>query len=215
MKTFPRYQIFIAAGVAALAGALIAFSVLVFMGKIPLYGVSTPSPKSFPLSVGIVNLSRVKNEAFAFQNFKTLIENRYAAFHDEIRDQELKLRKEYDTLQGNQSTEKAPTPEFLKKKEEFDKRVAEMDAIVRQRKEQLNNEFSLISAQIEDKLKMIIEKLGQTQNLNLILNATILDATVVLYGGKDIDMTDEVIQILNKEMPTISPLKETIEKEKS
>lgn len=205
-----RYKLLLGATGVALFGALIAFVGLGLWGAIPGAFNTKKLTPTYPLSIAVINLVRVKNEALSFQEFTKFREKRYSDFHKDILESETKLRKEHEELQKQENSGVVATPEIAQKKEDFEKRLAELDQSIQQRKEQINTEFAQITIEIKEKLKKIIDQLGHERNLNLILNATtdgtdstLLDATVVLYGGNEIDLTDEVIHYLDKELPSL------------
>lgn len=153
--------------------------------------------------IAIVNLSRIRNEALAFVKFKELIERQYKSFHTEIIAKQNELRKKYQEVKNLEKVTKKPASELQKHKEELDQNVAELDQQVRNRKEKLSESFAIISGEIEETIRSIVNSIAHARKLNLIFNATILEASVVLYSGEELDITDEVLQELNTQLPTV------------
>lgn len=153
--------------------------------------------------IAFVNLTRIRNEATAFVKFKELIEHQYKEFKDEIHTQEKEILDEYALLEqqkGLKGKEKGP---LQKRREELDKKMKEMSSVIHERKTALHQNFSKITENIEASIRRIVESLARKNQLNLIFNATVMDASVVLYGGEELDITDEVLAQLNKEIPTV------------
>lgn len=153
--------------------------------------------------IAFVNLSRVNTEAQAVGHFKELIERQYKSFHEEILGREKQLQKQYEEIREieKKSPEQAKT--LSAKKDDLDRQVTDLDKTLRARKDTLNKSFARIQAQIEEKIREIVTDVAKRRNLNLVFNATILDASVVLYGGSELDITDEVLRELNLKLPTV------------
>ena len=153
--------------------------------------------------IAFVNLSRVNTEAQAVRHFKELIERQYKSFHEEILDREKQLQKQYEEIRDieKKSPEKAKT--LSAKKDDLDRQVTDLDKTLRARKDTLNKSFARIQEQIEGQIREIVTDVAKRRNLNLVFNATILDASVVLYGGSELDITDEVLRELNLKLPTV------------
>lgn len=163
-------------------------------------------PEIIPLpraQIAFVNLSRVNTEAQAVRHFKELIERQYKTFHEEILDKEKKLQQQYEEIRAveKQSPEKAKALKGAK--DDLDRQVTDLDKTLRVRKDTLNKSFARIQEQIESTIREIVDDVAKRRKLNLVFNATILDASVVLYGGSELDITDEVLRELNLKLPTV------------
>ena len=153
--------------------------------------------------IAFVNLSRVNTEAQAVKQFKELIERQYKNFHEEILGQEKKLQAEYEKIHYLEKNNPEQAKDLKSKKDELDRQVSELDKILRDRKESLNKSFGHIQEEIEHTIREIVTNVAKRRGLNLVFNATILDASVVLYGGAELDITDEVLRELNHKLPTV------------
>lgn len=153
--------------------------------------------------IAFVNLSRVHNEAMAFIKFKELIELQYKGFKNEIHDQEKEILDEYALLEQQKSTKSKEKGSLQKRREELDKKMKEMSSVIHERKTALHQNFSKITENIEATIRRIVESSAKKHQLNLVFNATVMDASVVLYGGEELDITDEVLAQLNYEIPTV------------
>jgi Skp family chaperone for outer membrane proteins len=154
-------------------------------------------------NIAIVNLAKIRSEAKAFTNFRELIERQYKIFHTEIIEQENQLRNRYSKIKLVESTSASSDPSLKIQKEQLDKEVQQLEKTIKQRKDKLSQYFEEINQEIESKLQEIVNRIAQDRNLNLILNATIMDTSVVLHGRKELDISEEVVAKLNKELPTV------------
>ncbi|WP_010297324.1 OmpH family outer membrane protein [Candidatus Odyssella thessalonicensis] len=182
--------------VLTVIGAVTYFLPKAFNGSVR--SVSVPSAQ-----IGFVNLSRVKTEAQAMRHFRELIERQYKIFHEEILSKEKKLQAEYEEIRKLEKDTTETTKDLKAKKDNLDRQISELDKILRSRKESLNKSFAQIVEEIEQTIREIVNNVAKRRTLNLVFNATILDASVVLYGGPELDITDEVLEELNHRLPTV------------
>lgn len=162
--------------------------------------INSPPP---PIAVGIVNLSVIRNEALVFKNFTDLINAQYKTFHSELLSQETDLRKSYDEIKHIESTSKTSSPDLQKRRSEIDQKVSELEKNIRDKKDKLNASLASLKGKIDQTIQEIIVDVSEKHHLNLVFNATILDAPVVLYGGKELDITSEIIENLDQRLPTV------------
>ena len=163
---------------------------------------SLPPPPPPALAVGIVNLSVIRNEALVFKSFKESVNGLYKTFHGEILNQETDLRKNYDEIKQLENTPNPPA-DLQKRRSDLDKQVSVLEKTIRDKKEQLNLKLATMTQEIEQAIHAIVIEVAQTQQLNLVFNATILDAPVVLYGGKELDITPHVLKSLDERLPAV------------
>jgi outer membrane protein len=185
-------------------GFIIAFSLIsslfLIMNHFYKKPIISPPP---PIAVGIVNLSIIRNEALVFKKFTDLINTQYKSFHSELLSQENDLRKNYDEVKHIESTNKTSNPELQKRRSEIDQKVSELEKNIRDKKDKLNSSLASLKGKIDQTIQEIIIDVSEKHHLNLVFNATILDAPVVLYGGKELDITPEIIENLDQRLPTV------------
>lgn len=161
--------------------------------------ISPPSPAA----IGIVNLSIIRNEGLAFKSFKELIESQYKLFHSQILEEETELRKSYEAIKQLESSSPKKTSELEKKRKEIDRKVLILEKTIREKKDKLNLSFTTIRNEIESTIQDIINDVAEKHNLNLVFNATIMDAPIVLYGGHELDITPYILEELDKRLPSV------------
>lgn len=158
-----------------------------------------------PLSIGVVDINSIKNNSKVFQNFKRVLDGLNAAIHKEILEKEMKLRTEYEQFKKREEETKEPTQEILKQKTELDKKYAELEKTVRARREELDQQYIKGLINIKQTLKEIMDDLGKTHGLKVILNKSIgdgnqMDQSIVLFCNEGLDLTNEVIQHLDTKL---------------
>ncbi len=153
--------------------------------------------------IAFVNLTRIHNEATAFVRLRELIERQYKDFKNEITSQEKEILDQHAILEQQKNQKAKEKEDLQKRKEELDKKMREMSSVIHERKTALHQNFAKITDNIETTIREIVNSLAKKHQLNLIFNATVMDASVVLYGGDELDITDEVLTQLNKAIPTV------------
>jgi len=172
-----------------------------------LFSCSRHSPKQSPvsLSVGVIDINSIKGNSKVFQKFTANLDTLNAAIYKEIQDQETKLRTEYEHLKKREEEAREPTQEILRLKAELDKKNASLEKIVQERKEELEKRYTKGLTTIKETLKEIVNDLGTIYGLTLILNKSTgdgnqMDQSIVLFCHKGLDLTQEVIQRLDKKL---------------
>lgn len=165
----------------------------------------TPKQPPIPLSIGVVDINRIKADSKVFQKFKEVVEGLNATIHTEIFDRETKLRTEFEQLKKREEEAKGPTQEILKQKAELDKKYASLEKTVRARREELDEEYTKGLVNIKKTLNEILSDLGKAHSLKIILNKSIgdggqMDQSIVLYCSDGLDLTNEVIKRLDKKL---------------
>lgn len=159
---------------------------------------------SSPITIGIVNLSVIRNEGLAFKSFKELIEKQYKLFHSQILEQETEVRKNHDEIKHLENSSKKISEELEKRKKEIDNKVLILEKTIQEKKEKLNKDFTTIKNEIENTIQDIIDEVAKKLELNLVFNATIMDAPIILFGGKELDITQEILEELDKRLPAVN-----------
>lgn len=172
----------------------------------PFFQSSSKQPP-LPLSIGVIDMNRFKTTSKVFQKFESNIEDLNATIHKEILERETKLRDEFEPLKKQEEAGIEPTRESIKKKAELDKKVAELEKIVGDRRKELEQEYTRNLIKIKQTLKEIMEDLGKTHGLKVILNKSIGDdnqmgQSIVLFCNEGLDLTDEVVRRIDKQLLT-------------
>lgn len=162
------------------------------------------SSKTIPQAqIAFVNLSRIRNEADALIHLRQLVEEEYKNFKDEIHGKEVEIRSEHNTLETLPKRTAKEKKEFQIRQKAHDQRIKEVSLLIQEKKAALHANFSSITESIEVAIQDIINQLAKESHLNLIFNSSTLDTSVILYGGEELDITDQVLSELNDKLPTV------------
>ncbi len=147
-------------------------------------------------SIGVLDLNRVLLDAKAAKNAAEDIEKIAKEIENELIVSDENMIKEQNKLVEAQSI-MAPEAFELKRKE-YEEKVQNYNI---ERQNKLISIDKLVESsrnEILDKLKPILEELSETKGITVIL-----EKGTVLLNAETMDITDEVIKTLNKELPNI------------
>lgn len=153
--------------------------------------------------IAYVDLPRIHEEALAFIKFKELIERQYKQFHEDINQQETKIREEYTKLKNHDLLTPEESKALQKKKEELNHNFNNLDKKIRQHKESLSKDFDKIKEDLEKTIVDIVKTIAQKRKINLVLNTKSQGDLIVFYGAEELNITQDVLTELNKKIPTV------------
>lgn len=166
---------------------------------------SSSKPISQPMSIGVVDINKIKSDSKVFQKFNQELSNLNTTIHAEILSKETKLLNEYEQFKKREEEAKEPTQDIIKQKVEIDKKHAALEKIVRTRREELEQKETKGLTIIKETLQEIMDDLGKSHGLKIILNKSIGDGnrmveSIVLFCNEGLDLTDEVIKHLDEHL---------------
>jgi Skp family chaperone for outer membrane proteins len=174
----------------------IGLGLALIIGALGLYFIQRPYPvTTVAYTVGIIDSNKIKSEAKPFLNVKEIIDAAHSAAHQEILEKEKELRKEYEALRDA----KNDGTKLKELKANFDKKVVALEQTVLQKKERVTRQFSVLSQNLEGKLKETIGRIAHEKKISLVLNKYIQETQAILFAESVLDITDEVIAQIEKE----------------
>lgn len=166
-----------------------------------------PPHKQSPvsLSIGIIDINSIESQSKVFQKFKKFLDDLNTKIYKETLEQETTLRREYEQFRQREEEATEPTEDILKQKREFDKKNADLEKAVLTRREELDEQYTKGLSNIKQTLKEIVDDIGKTHGLTVILNKSVGDGnqmsqSIVLFCNDGLDLTQEVIQRLDAKL---------------
>ena len=147
-------------------------------------------------SIGVLDLNRVLLDSKAAKKAAEEIDEIAKNIENELKNSDSDIIKEQNKLIEAQSI-MAPEAFELKRKE-YEEKVQNYNI---ERQQKLMSVEKLVEKsrnEILDKLKPILEEMSEKKGITVIL-----EKGTVLLNAETMDITDEVIKILNKELPKI------------
>lgn len=161
---------------------------------------------SAELKIAVVDGDRLKKEAIPFQTVRQMLMEEQTKAHQAILPIETQLVKEQEEIRALAKKE----PEAAKKKrEEFYKKVAELEQQTQKKRSVLDKQATYFTGMIEETVFTIINDIAKKEKISLVLNITIDEKRSVFFVENRMDLTETVIAEMNKrlkdiKLPTIS-----------
>ena len=168
----------------ALAGGMLASMPLQAQEKLP------------PAIAVVVDYQRIFREAKAARAIRDQVETRRKLYQEQIAKEEQRLH-ESDKELARQRTLLSPEA-FADKRREFEKRVAEVQRLVQERRRQLDQVHAAALNNVRAVLIQIIGEMSEARGFNLVLPTS----GVLLFSPK-IDLTEDVLTQLDRKLPNV------------
>ncbi len=141
--------------------------------------------------VGYVDMDRVFDEYTETQKASQELNKEINARRKEI----TKLENEITSLREELTTQEAllSKEERLKRAQEINQKILDLQKYVRDVEIDLARKEETMTKKLITEILSVIKKVGEKEGYTLILRKDSL-----LYGGEGMDLTDEVIKVLNK-----------------
>lgn len=168
------------------------------------------------LKIAVVDTARILKEYYKTELAETHIQQQlddFSAERDKLMAQHKKMKQEFETLRS-ESQNKALTEEAREKKKELAEEklttVIEFENTIRDkaasRKKELEGEGRKIQSELAKSIKSAITACSQKGGFTLVLaDGGLLGNGLesVLYADPKMDITDEVLKILNADKPSV------------
>lgn len=151
-------------------------------------------------NIAIINSSRLKAEALCFKNHEKLDEM-LSEVISKMHDSEISAKSEYDKTKNNKSLSKKQLAKNIEKIEE------NWSKISTKYKQEIQNIKTMdlnLSKMLQKKLDKVISKIAKTYKIDVIINNQIRDTISVFYASKNVDITDLIIDGLNKTISSVN-----------
>jgi len=147
--------------------------------------------------VAIVDVPGVVRQATAAKSVRQQIDGIRQTYESEVAQIEQQLREADQELSRQRSL---LSPEaFAEQRRAFERRFAEAQRSVQTRQRQLEQSYGNALRQIEGKLIDIIAAIAKGRAINLVLGKT-----AIVIADPQYDLSKEVLQRLDVEMPSVS-----------
>ena len=152
------------------------------------------------LKIAVVDGDRLKKESKPFKAVRDILIAEQSKAHEEIIPIETMLLKEQENIK---SVAKKNGEKAKKLKAEFDIRVAELEQKMQKKRAVLDKQANHLSTMIEESVFAIINQIAKEQNISVIFNSTIDEKRSIFFVEQRLDLTDAVINALNKQLNNI------------
>ena len=155
---------------------------------------------SIQLPFAVLDVQKILRSAKAVKSIRDQITAYGTAFEKEIEKEREKLRKGNQEL-ARQRTILAPEA-FAGKRREFEQQVVEVQRMVQKRQRDLDKSRTVAMAKVNKSYIEIITKLANERELFMIIRKG-----QTAFANPSLDVTKEVLDLLNKKQPTVKVVK--------
>lgn len=148
------------------------------------------------IKIGVIDINMIIRDAKAFNSIREQISKYKAVYQAEIQKEEEALRNANQELARQRTLLSAEA--FAEKRTDFEKRVAGVQRLVQQRKQNLDRVQGTAMGKIQKSLQEIVVAFAVEQDISLILRK---EQTIL--ASKALLITKVVLDRLNTAMPTI------------
>ena len=168
---------------------------LLLLAAVPASAQQIPAPV-----IAVIDVGAVERQSIAWESLRAQIEARRAAFQGQLVEQQNALEQEQRELLARQNV---LTPEaFQTQQREFRQKLTELQALGRQRKQELDRLYASARRQIREKLREVVTEIAAERGVNLMLNMSREDRTVSFVDNALI-VTDEALKRLNDKIQAV------------
>ncbi len=147
-------------------------------------------------NIAIVDIDKAINESAVYISLQSILEKQNLKYQQELKDYETKIMALDKEI--SQNPNKLNQDQLKKLKTELSQFEIEAQKIIQKHRISLDNAFSKSMEQIKTSLFDITAKVAKEQNIQLIL-----PKSQTLYNTNNIDITNQVLQTLNKNLKTV------------
>lgn len=158
--------------------------------------------------VAVIDFQKVIKESVAAKSIEKQLQNLVQAYQVEIEGFETQLRQGREKLlKQQQDIEVAGVSQAQKEKmvadlrlsqKQFEDEVERLQKKAHERKQALDLAFSVAKSQLQTKTQQIVQDISKVRHVNLVLQQD-----QVVYRDETLDLTEEVLTILNRQLPDL------------
>lgn len=169
-----------------------------FIAPLCLVGALALAPVSaFAAEIVTINIQSILADSSAAKDAKSQIDAKRNQYQNELKKIEEKLRKEDQTLAEQRSL---LSPEALEgKKREFAQQVTNAQKEVQEKRERLGEAYNDAVGDIQGAVMKIVADMAKQRGFKVVIPTNNL-----VYATPDLDITQEVLTQLNKDLPKVS-----------
>lgn len=161
------------------------------------FALAVAPAAAFAQEIVTINIQSILGDSAAAKSAKTQIDSKRKQYQDELKKIEDKLRKEDQTLAEQRSL---LSPDALeKKKREFAQQVTEAQKEVQEKRERLGEAYNDAVGDIQEAVMKIVADMAKQRGFKVVIPTNNL-----VYATPDLDITQEVLTQLNKDLPSVS-----------
>jgi Skp family chaperone for outer membrane proteins len=150
-----------------------------------------------PPTIAIIDVQRILEESLAAKSVQKQLGSQRAKFQDEIEKEENDLRKAEDDL--GKSRDQMANDVYTEREQQLRQRFLTVERHVEARRKVLDQAFTDSMNDVRNNLLRVVTDVAHERGANLVLVKQ-----QALWVDKPLDVTDEVLERLNKKLPQLT-----------
>ena len=151
--------------------------------------------------MAVVDLQRLMSDSDVAVDINKQVEDRRERYLDELSAEEQQL---YETDRQLAGQRQLLSPDaYAEKRRSFEAEVQEEQRASQERRRQLESARTVAMNKVRDAILRIVSDLADTRGFNLVL-----PTSAVVMFAPSIDLTSEVLEHLNRELPSVEVVEE-------
>ncbi|MDX6751031.1 OmpH family outer membrane protein [Geminicoccaceae bacterium 1502E] len=149
-----------------------------------------------PTVAVVVDYQRILRDAKAARSIREQIEERRERYLGQLSQEEQRLHEADRELARQRSV--LSTEVFAERRREFEQQVLEVQRLTQERRRELESVSTAALNEVRQAVIEVTGKLADTRGFNIVL-----PSSGVLLFAPEIDLTDEVLALLDKRLPNV------------
>lgn len=162
-----------------------------------LLAASAASPALAETTIAVVNTQKIMQESKAAQSVRSQLQSKQKAFQAELDAKEKQLLAEDQALVKQRSTMEQAA--FEQKVKDFRSKAAVAQREVQTKRLQVDKALESALKDIQNTVIGIVKEVAAEKKVNAVVSSA-----AVLYAEPSLDITNEVLDRLNKKLPDVS-----------
>ena len=146
--------------------------------------------------IAVIDMQKILRESLAVSQMQQQIDGLRQAYQVEFREKEAELRANDQELARQRNN--LPADTFAEKRQEMERKVAEVQRSAQQRRRNLDSLFGQGMGQVRSALVGIVNEIATEQNIDLVLAKS-----TVIAVKQELDITNEVLARLDANLPRV------------
>ena len=154
------------------------------------------APPAVTAPILVVDMKRLLDESKASVSVQKQIESRRSAFQSEIADKEKNIREDEQALL--QSRSKTTEADYAEKENQLRQKFRDVEKYVQERRQLLEQATTASMGRVRSALLGIVTDIAKKRGAHAVLVKQ-----QVMWSESALDITDQVLERLNKELPDV------------
>lgn len=158
--------------------------------------VETSTEKTYNNKVGVVDIDKIIQESTAIASIQKRVEKQKSEYESEINKRQDELKSEQKKIEDKRDI--LSKEAFEKEAKNFEKKADALKTYTDKKQNSLKKAWVDGMGKINDKVKSIVAEIAKEKGIKIVAQSS-----QILYFEPELDITAEVLKILNKKMPKI------------